>query len=461
MFLGREKELHKLDSLYHSNKFEMAVFYGRIHVGKTTLLSHFVKDKPCIFMSSLESSKEQNLMVLSQALNELQDTSSQHMSIYKEFSEAFYRIHGLAQRERIVFVIDEYPYLAASDPSISSIIQNMIDHHWKQSQLFLILCGSSMSFMEHQVLGYQSPLYGRRTAQFKIEPFDYRDVSNWFPTYSHLELSLVYGVVGGIPSYLEQWSPDRSVDENILISILDQNAYLYEEPSNLLKQELRDPSSYNAIISAIASGKSKLNEIATTVHIPTSNCTKYLNNLIELGVLRKVTPVLQQNKKKTIYQIQDNLFQFWHRFIPKNMGSIMRGRIEQTYDTHIKAYLNEYMGKIFEEMCFTYLLKYAPLPFELGEFGTWWGNDPKRRKEVEIDLLFTSYDQTEAIFGECKYRNEVTGMEVYESLLEKAELFPHIKKKYYYIFSKSGFSERLKKIQSDTIKLIHIDELYD
>src|SRR5699024_10516699 len=150
----------------------------------------------------------------------------------------------------------------------------------KDTKLFIILCGSSMSFMEKQVLGYQSPLYGRRTAQFKIEPFDYYDTGKWFPNYTAEEKSIMYGITGGIPLYLEEFSHNLSIKENLLSNMLDKNALLYEEPSNFLKQELREPATYNAIISAVADGKTKLSEITSTVGIETGLCTKYITNLI-------------------------------------------------------------------------------------------------------------------------------------------------------------------------------------
>lgn len=460
MFLGRNHELDKLNAMYQRDKFEMAVVYGRRRVGKTTLLNYFVKDKPAIFMSSLESSMNQNLVILSQAIYAYLDEDSYDAPVYATFQKALSEITRIAKETRIVFIIDEYPYLAGSYPAISSMLQNTIDHEWKETKLFLILCGSSMSFMEEQVLGYQSPLYGRRTAQFKISPFDYMETGKWFERYQPVDKAIAYGVLGGIPLYLDQWNQNVSVDENIQMTILDQNAYLYDEPSNLLKQELRAPSTYNAIITAIADGKTKMNEIATTVQIPTSNCTKYLANLISLGIVTKVFPVTENSRKKSIYQLEDNLFRFWYRFVPKSIGSIMTNRIQRDYDSHIKRYLNEYMGYIFEDMAMTYLLHYAQLPLDLGEYGHWWGNDPVEKKEVEIDVMIVSFDKRQALFGECKYKNEQVGVNEYQNLVKKAELFPSYEKKYYYLFSKSGFTAQLKEMECNTIRLITIEDMY-
>lgn len=194
-----------------------------------------------------------------------------HLPPFQSFDAAFDFLTEYVKKERCVVIIDEYPYLAASDKSISSRLQSYIDGEWKDSKMYLILCGSSMSFMEHQVLGYQSPFYGRRTAQIKLLPFDYRTSACFVPDYSDEDKALVYGVTGGIPKYLELFRPELSVYENIIKLFFNSSGYLYEEPENLLKQELRDVSTYNAIIEAMASGAAKINEIATKIHSDTAN----------------------------------------------------------------------------------------------------------------------------------------------------------------------------------------------
>ena len=203
MFIGREEELIKLNKMYQSSKLEVAVIYGRRRVGKTTLINEFCKNKKTIFFAALENSAEQNLESLSNAIS-YADTGISSNAIYKSFSDAFDKIKEMASSDRLIFVIDEFPYLAQAEISISSLLQNYLDHQFKNTKLFLILCGSSMSFMENQVLGYQSPLYGRYTAQFKIIPFDYFDTGKWFPKYSYEDKAIMYGITGGIPAYLEQ-----------------------------------------------------------------------------------------------------------------------------------------------------------------------------------------------------------------------------------------------------------------
>ncbi len=462
MFVGRQKELKKLNNMYNGNKFEMAIIYGRRRVGKTTLISEFCKDKKTILFPAIESNSEQNLEILSNAISHLENGDSSATVIYKSFSDAFTKIDELSKNERIVFVIDEYPYLAKAEKGISSLLQSFIDHSYKSTQLFIILCGSSMSFMEKQVLGYQSPLYGRRTAQFKIEPFDYYDTGKWFPNYSAEDKALIYGITGGIPLYLEEFRDSLSIKDNLLISLFDKNALLYEEPSNFLKQELREPATYNAIISAIASGKTKLSEITTTVNVESGLCTTYINNLISLGIVKKEVPVTEPKSRRPIYQIDDNFFKFWFTFVQKNVPSIISGRIEQIYDKAIEKFLPDYMGIIFEKMCRDYILYYAAdLPFDMSAVGQWWGGNPKTKKQAQIDVVVLSLDSDKAIVGSCKFKNEKLGTEEYELMKDYAEAMGTFKEVYYYFFSKCGFTDEMKALKSKYIRLITLDDMYN
>lgn len=285
-----------------------------------------------------------------------------------------------AETKRIIFVIDEYPYLAKAYKAFSSVLQTLIDKYKDKykdhSKLFLILCGSSMSFMEEQVLGYKSPLYGRRTAQFKILPFDFCESRKYFKSFSDTEIAEIYGIISGMPQYLLQMDDSLSVEDNIKANILDPNSYLFEEPSNLLKQEVQKAALYNAIISAVATGSTKLSEIATKVGEETSACAVCLRKLLSLGIVRKETPFGEKASRKTIYNIEGNLFKFWYRFIPKNLSLLQNNMIDIAYRS-ISAELNIYMGAVFEDICKQYLWELnrkgkAAIPFT--SLGRWWGN---------------------------------------------------------------------------------------
>ena len=447
MFAGRQKELVKLESMYKEESFQFAVIYGRRRVGKTTLISEFLKDKRAIAYISVEGTMKENLTGLSAAVVHglTGDTGFSGM-VYQDFEALLTEIDGHCKEQRLVLAIDEYPYLAASYPAISSLLQRHIDMCWKNSRLFLILCGSSLSFMENQVLGYKSPLYGRRTAQFKIRPFTFFESRELLGTFSPEEQAVLYGVTGGVPEYLNRVQPILSLDDNLLTMFFDDNGMLFEEPVNLLKQEMREPASYHSIVSAIASGASKLNEIATKTGLESSACSNFLTSLIQIGIVEKEKPVTEkENSRKTLYRLSDSMFLFWYRFVRPNITAISMGIGKGVYEKNVKPQINDFMGSVFEEICRQYLCRtdvYPTLPFLFGRIGKWWGTNRKERREEEIDIV--AVDDKRMILGECKWRNEKTDGKVLYTLVERGELLSG-PEKYYYVFSKSGFEENTEE----------------
>lgn len=462
MFLGRNNEIEQMNKRYQKGKFECIVMYGRRRVGKTALINEFCKDKPTIFFSALNASAQENIEALSKAIYVYKEPDRVSVPRYANYDDALEEITRMSEKERLIFVIDEYPYLAKSEPSISSRIQHIIDHVWQHGNLFLILCGSSMSFMENQVLGYESPLYGRRTAQFKIKPLTYKEITAFNPQLSYEEQALVYGITGGIPHYINKLDVENDLDEAVLENVFNTASYLFEEPENLLKQELREPAIYNSIISAIAGGASRSNEICTKVGLESSICAKYLKVLLDLGIVMKETPIAEKPGKKTIYLIGDNFFRFWYRFVAKNVSSISSGRFPQIYDLAVKRQLSDYMGLVFEQMCRTYLLNYAEeLPILLSEVGQWWGTDVKTRKEVQIDIVGTPVEGKEYIIGSCKYKNEKIGVDELELLQQYAAVFGRGAKYHYYIFSKGGFTQGLQELgEKGEVTLVMLEDIY-
>lgn len=457
MFVGRLCELNILEKHYKTSSWQCMVLWGRRRIGKTTLINEFIKDKPAIYFAATESTVEDNLAIFNSCLNAYfgRDRGLSHNS----FQSALEELAQVAAKEQLVLVIDEYPYLAKAYPAISSILQNLIDQKLQHSKLYLILCGSSMSFMENQVLGYQSPLYGRRTGQLKVEPLNFYDSCCFFNNFTLQELAVLYGVTGGIPMYLAQMKDNFSLKENIVNNFLKVDGYLFEEPGNLLKQELREPAVYNSIIRAIAMGASKSSEICSKVHLESSACSNYLDKLIELGIVIKERPYGVEGGRKTIYTLGDSMFKFWYRFVPDNLMLIQRGFSEQAWQ-QVEKHLPAFMGPVYEKICTDYLWEhYYESPVQFQATGRWWGSNPSLKREEEIDIV-ASNQQDQAIVGECKWRNELLTGEVVDRLIERAKLLP-FKEYYYYFFSKSGFSNsaQQKAQQNPRIKLISLDNI--
>lgn len=439
MFIGRENELNTLNKLYNSDKFEFAVIYGRRRVGKTALISEFTKDKDTIFFTGVETNAKQNLDNFSRCIMEY-NTGMAKGAYFNDFQMAFEHVFELAKTKRIVLAIDEYPYVARASKSLASTLQLLIDKNKDTSKLFLILCGSSMSYMEDHVLSYKAPLYGRRTAQFKIKPFEFFEACRYFNKLSDEDKALAYGIVGGTPQYLMQINDNLSIEENIKNIYLNTASSIFEEPNNLLKQEVREPAIYNAVITAIATGSTKMNEISNKIDEDTSVCATYIKNLITLGIVKKESPYGEKSTRKTIYSIEDNMFRFWYRFVPENTSVISRGAIDLAYN-RIAPELSSYMGGVFEDICKQYLWKLlleGRCAVNFTEIGRWWGTNPKTKSQEEIDIMGT--DKDIALFAECKWTNEKIDLGVLETLVERSTLFSY-KKTHFYLFAKTGFTK--------------------
>ena len=275
----------------------------------------------------------------------------------------------------------------------------------------------------------------------KIMPFDFEEVCRYFSYMPGEDKALLYGIVGGTPQYLLQMDSEKTVEENIKDTFLNPVSFLYEEPINLLKQEVREPSVYTAIIAAIAGGASRMSEISTKVGEETSVCTAYLKNLVSLGIVQRETPYGEKASRKTIYAIEDNMFRFWYRFVLGNNSLIARGATDLVYK-RIEPHLSEYMGKVFEEICKQFLwrqLLNGKCPVEFSSLGSWWGTDPSAKCQVEIDIM-GEQDKDTALFGECKWTNEKVDLNILETLIRRSKLF-HYKDTHLYLFSKSGFTK--------------------
>ena len=440
MLIGREKEKEALLSAFESGQSEFIAVYGRRRVGKTALINQFIGDKKSIYFMGVESNEKQNLENFSKSIIEF-SSGIQAETSFASFQAALEYVFKLAENERIILTIDEYPYVARSSKSLASTLQLLIDKYKDTSKLMLILCGSSMSYMEDHVLAYKAPLYGRRTAQMKILPFNFEESCRYFEKLSDEDKALIYGIVGGTPQYLLQMSDKLSVEENIKNTYLNPMSFLYEEPINLLKQEVREPAIYTAIITAIATGNSRMSEISAKVGEDTNVCSNYLKNLMNLGIIQKETPYGEKESRKSIYSIEDNMFYFWYRFVLENNSVIARGATDMVYK-RIEPQLSNYMGRVFEEICMQYLWKQlleGNAPIEFVSLGRWWGNDPIKKSQAEIDIM-GEQDNDAALFAECKWRNEEVGLDILETLIERSKLF-HYTKLHYYLFSKTGFTK--------------------
>ena len=439
MFIGRENELKTLSRLYESDRFEFAVIYGRRRVGKTALIGEFVRGKKAIYFMGVESNVKQNLENFSESILEYVGGIEAKTS-FASYQEALEYVFRLSEKEKLILAIDEYPYVARDAKSFASTLQLLIDKYKDTSKLKLILCGSSMSYMEDRVLAYKSPLYGRRTAQLKLLPFSFAETCRLFGNFNGEDKALLYGMFGGTPQYLLQVDGKKSVADNLKNTYLNPASPLFEEPVNLLKQEVREPTIYTAIITAVASGASRMSEICGKVGEESNIVSAYLKNLVSLGIVQKESPRGEKNSKKSIYSVSDNLFRFWYRFVPENLSVIALGAADLAY-RRIETELPAYMGKVFEEICTQYLwtlLIDGKSPVDFRELGRWWGTNPKTRSQEEIDIV--GIGKNAALFAECKWTGEKVDLGVLETLVGRSDLFNQ-KAKHFFLFAKTGFTK--------------------
>ena len=460
--IGRTEEIAWLESLYKSNKFEFLVMYGRRRVGKTTLLQEFSKDKEAVFYPAQAKNDALNLEDFSKMIQLKLDGT--FISSFKSWKDAFEYIDKKTIK-RTAIIIDEFPFIAEENPTVKSILQHSIDHLWKKNKnIFLILCGSSVSFMESEVMGNKSPLHDRQTSNLEILPFDYLESSLFFPKYTNEQKILAYGILGGVPRYLETFDDNLSLEQNIADKIIRNGAYLHEEPSNLLKAELREPNIYNSILSAIANGKNKVQEIADFIHEGNSKVSKYLTVLQSIRLIEKNVPCGENaNSRKGIYKISDNLFRFWFKYeFTNNAYYLMLGAKNAIKE--IMASISEFMGDAFEEICKEYLVRLAKkgkLPFVPYKIGKWWGNNQEIRAQDDVDILMIDKTGKKAIFVECKYTSKKVPLEEYNDLKTAMKAFPNIKEKYIYFFSKSGYSDSvISSAKKDNAVLLNLDDLF-
>ena len=375
--------------------------------------------------------------------------------------------------DKIVIVIDELPYWAEKDNALLSVLQKYIDRVWNDKALKIILCGSALSFMEKKVLSEQSPLFGRRDSQIKLEPFNYLDSAKFVPDYSNEDKAICYGITGGIAKYLAMIDPKKSLDENIVRLFFRTDGYLYDETRNLLTQEFSDISLVNNVVEQIASGENTLNTIAGKIGEKEQTVLYSLDKLINVGLVEKKKCITdEKNKKKTQYVLKDYMFKFWYEFIPKATSVIEMGQGELYYQKAVKPALHSFMGAVFEEMCRYYTLMKGIMG-EYGCFitsvGTWWGvenitdkSGAIRAQSADIDVVALSEIDKKAVIGECKFKNEKIDKGIYETLIRRGRL---ITAKYkiskYIFFSLSGYTDWFESLSDEDALLLTLDSLYE
>lgn len=465
-FIGRRQELDTLEAEYRRDG-GFVVIYGRRRVGKTTLIKEFIRGKTAFYFLATEEVESQSMRRLAGVIARTTGNTMLQRVTFSDWLDLFREVAGYRPGEKKVLVIDEFPYLVKMNPAFPSILQNAWDELLRDSNIMLILCGSLIGMMQKHALSYDSPLYGRRTAQFRLAPLSFTEVYTARPQPFEAAME-EYSVIGGVPKYLELFQPDVRLTEQLERLVLSKNGFLYEEPNFLLRNEVQTAASYFSIIRAIADGNHKLGKIAGALGLETSTLTPYLSTLIDLGFLRKDVPITEKNPEKSrkgLYFIADNFTRFWFRYIYPYKGELELDNQQIVLDELEKDFRQKFVAFVYEDVCqdiFAGLCRAGALDFTPSRIGSYWLNDLDG--DTQIDVMAVDQQHRRIFAGECKYHNKPVDAPVYFALEEKVKKSAELKSAFpgyqvlYGVFSKSGFTQRLLEQARDHPKLILVQE---
>lgn len=460
-FIDREAEMEVLQNEYDRNGSALVVMYGRRRVGKTTLISEFIKGKPALFFLASEESEMQNRLAFKDKAAEFIGSDLLRNASVKNWDVIFKTIMEASFKSKPVIVIDEFQYIGKSNPAFPSVFQRIWEENLKHRQVMVILCGSLISMMESQALAYNSPLYGRRTAQIRLAQIPFRHYAEFFPHKNRRELIEMYAITGGIPKYIELFAESKDIYTAIQNNILNRSGYLYDEPNFLLQQEVSEIGSYFSIIKAIAAGNSRLSSIASMLEVKATGLTKYLKTLADLDIVEREVPATEENpekSKKGIYKIKDNYIRFWFAFVYPDRSFIESGNCPIVMRKIRKSLVNRHIAYVYEDVCrerMWDLNAEERWPFHFSKIGRWWD------AHDEIDIAAIDPDGNNLILGECKFWREPVGVNVLRSLEDKASRVEWKKQNrhvWYVLFSASGFTEELKQLAEMRSDLLLCDE---
>ena len=458
MFVDREAELRSLNDILVRRGAQFLVVYGRRRVGKTTLLIEWAQrsQMPTLYWVAAREPSALLLRSFSQSIyaHAHPDRPVDPLFSYPSWEMALREAAALAQNQRLILIMDEFPYAAQSEHALPSLLQNAWDHFFKTTQVVLVLAGSQIGMMV-DALSYHAPLYGRTTAQLPLKPLPFRSLSQFFPHYNAEQRVAIYAILGGIPAYLEKFRDDVSLAANVRQQILSPTSIFQQEAFFLLQDEVREVSNYLAIIRAIGEGAHSLDEIALLSGIARNHASTYLVRLQELTfVQRQIPATLPKNKRTTQgrYVLDDAFLRFYFRFLAPNRILLEQGLSNRLWDL-IGESLRAFVGQTaFEEICRTWTLEQAiagRLPFLPDMVGRHWSGD------VEIDVVAINWQQRQLLLGECKWGADLVGRDVIESLVHAraarvlAKLEGEGWQTHFVFFARIGFSDAARSLAAE------------
>jgi uncharacterized protein len=456
-FVGRTRELKALEDAFQSHDSSFMPIYGRRRVGKSELIKHFIKDKKALYFLGKQAPAKMQLREFLHSGSLTFDQPLLERASVDDWRQAISLvIEQVPVDEKIVLVMDEFQWVVEACPELPSVLQSFIDNGWEGGcKVFLILCGSYMGFMERKVLGEKSPLFGRRAGQILLRPFSYLEAGRFHPSWSETDKAKVFSICGGIPYYLNFFSPADSIDANICNNFLNEFSALAREPEFLLREELKELKQYFGILTALSTGAVTNREMARATGVDERALFYYLNTLIELGYIMKHYPLTgaKANPKQVRYKLHDPLLRFWFRFIYPNGSAIYQMDQKSAFSNLIKPHLDSYFGTGYETLCREalsrlYQREELTCAYKIGEY---WD------KDIQIDIV--GYRQDGVIdICECKWGKISSIPQLLKELNTKISRYPNKDNKT--IHGRLFLRSRTKKLSSHSIQTHFLSDLY-
>jgi AAA+ ATPase superfamily predicted ATPase len=459
-FYNRDSELALLGELsQRAAQFaQFTAIIGRRRVGKTELVRQHLQHLESGIYFFVDKRPSPALL---REFSDRLKLSIPHAPAFSDWKDFFVFLCAEAQRKPMVIVFDEFQNFLAVDPAIYSILQGVWDAWHKQSAMHLIAIGSVIGLMKHVFQDAKEPLYGRLTQEINLGPLPLEAVCQIgidLGFQSAIDRLILYGIFGGMPRYYEIMEslglggqPIAAILQRALFSSF---APFRNEVREIILTEFGSSShTYIAILEAIATGKTRLSEIAGPVGISATSLSKYMRELADIfELVEREVPVTENSwrSKKSRYKIRDPFITFWMRFVYRQLSLYEAGDYRYFLD-RLDTQLSVFMGFAFEiivkELCQT-LNRRRKAPIIFHRLGRWW------HRNLEIDLVGLNAETGDTLFVECKWTSSPIDMDVFRDLERKAKALSIKPEQCFYLLaSKSGFSPRLWQQQGPHLQL--------
>lgn len=429
MFVDRRQELEFLNNLLtrtHPGPAQLVLLYGRRRVGKSELLLRWAEQsaqQSGLSYTYWEAVKENATQQRARFFAKLLNVPVSAAPVYRSWPEFWDAAASLLKSQvspgkRHILIIDELPYTADADPAMLSALQYAWDQHFQRSDILIVLCGSHVRVME-TLFSHQSPLFGRMTAQWHLEPLPFSSLAEFFPDWSADERVAAYAILGGIPAYINWLDPALDLIANIRQVILNPGSMFLAEPDFLLYDEVREPNSYLAVLKAIGAGAHTLKEISERAFIPSTSVNFYLNTLQDLRLVERRLPVTQPKAERGRsrsgrYHLSDPYFRFYFQFLEPFLSTAPfdSDQILAAVRRNLRAFVGV---TAFEDLARQWVRvqsKAGVLPFTPDEVGSHWS------RRVQIDVVALNWKTHDILLGECKWGSDRIDRQVVQELVE-------------------------------------------